>query len=248
MLKKFSLLPLLLAALLLLSGCYKVDAEVTFTEEDTATASGTLAFPAKLPKGQYQAGVKQMKQRLPKGTKLEDFKEEGLKGKSFTTGPTAVTELFPEDSGLKYTHLGDVYTVEVAGDITEDFLRQQFPQATTDPSWTLKLTFPVAVAEATEGIEIAGNSATVPSEVLLSGEPWKVAASPAGSKEVTEVAAPEAPVVQGPRSPYPAYLFTALILIGASLFVGGRYMNFKSAANGAGKPAKAKKPKKAKKS
>lgn len=163
---------LALLGLFVLTGCFKVDMDLTVQPDDTVDGTMIVAFDRSFLDMMGSLGEEGMDPSelfdtsdLPEGSTIEEYDEGGFVGERVTLDGADLAELSESTSGEEQGELtirrdGDVYRVEGAMDMTqeggEDLL--DMDEMMGDAELRVRLTFPGEVTESNGAID--GRSVT----------------------------------------------------------------------------------------
>jgi hypothetical protein len=181
-------------ALFTLSGCFKLDMDMTVNSDDTLDGVVIFALDEELA-GMAEEDSDFSEEELPEGATLEDYEEDGFVGQKITLDGVTMAELnegFSSEgdtggpSAWELTHEGDTYRftgdmdmTEMAGSGEEDIDMGAFMQGA---ELRISLTFPGEVTESNG--EVDGNTVTWEPEIGEVNEMTAVAEEGSGLSTV----------------------------------------------------------------
>ncbi len=157
---------LAVVALLVLSGCVRMDMDLTLSEDDTASGTVVVAFSDRLaeamevePRELWEQGSGELAGELPEGATEEPYAEDGYTGGRYTFDGQPIGEIGGlGGEELSITREGDEYVVTGTMDLTDDTGElESAPQELVDEfDVRVAVTFPGEVVE-TDG-EVLGTN------------------------------------------------------------------------------------------
>ncbi|MGD7788052.1 LppM family (lipo)protein [Propionibacteriaceae bacterium Y1700] len=144
------------ACLLLLTGCFKVDADYEISSDDTLSGSMIFGFSKELPEAEAKQAMEQMQKGLPAGVKVEPWENEKFRGIEATYDKVPLSEFqmqtAGDTSGMGLRREGDYF---VLGDKNAE---QSAPLTMSGYEYEVTFTFPGEVEDANGVID--GNTVT----------------------------------------------------------------------------------------
>ncbi len=157
---------LAVVALLGLSGCVRMDMDLTLSEDDTASGTVVVAFSDRLaeamgtePQELWQQGSDALAGELPEGATEQPYAEDGYTGGTYTFTEQPIGEIGGlGGEELSITREGDEYVVTGTMDLTDDTgeLESAPPELVDEFDVRVAVTFPGEVVE-TDG-EVLGTN------------------------------------------------------------------------------------------
>lgn len=191
--RRTSLLLLSVAGLLLLSGCFKVDADFTVNADETVDGTMIVGIDREFRDMMSSMGEGSTdedeffgdSEDLPEGATVEDYEDDDFIGQRITFENVTLEEMMASSDESadvtdewSLTHEGDEYLFEGTFDLTSEDEEMDMTALMEGAEISISMEFPGAISESNG--EIDGNTVTWTPEVGEPNEMRAVAADEAG--------------------------------------------------------------------